>query len=68
MKIEKSFLKSKIARRILFLFVSCAILPMVTLAYISFRTISYELNQQTRKELPQICKAAGFDIFNNLLM
>ncbi|MHA1739289.1 MAG: ATP-binding protein [Candidatus Heimdallarchaeota archaeon] len=68
MKIKKSFFKSKIARRIFFLFVSCAILPMVTLAYISFRTISYELNQQARKELHQICKGAGFDIFNNLLI
>ena len=68
MKIEKSFLKSKIARRIFLLFVSCAILPMVTLAYISFRTISNELNQQARRELHQNCKGTGYDIYNNLLI
>ena len=63
-----SFLKSKIARRILFLFLSCALLPIVMLSYVSFITISQELNQQARKELRQICKATGLDIYNNLLI
>lgn len=63
-----SFLKSKIARRILLLFLSCALLPIVMLSYVSFITISQELNQRARKELRQICKATGLDIYNNLLI
>ena len=63
-----SFLKSKIARRILLLFLSCALLPIVMLSYVSFKTISHELNQRARKELRQKCKAAGLDIYNNLLI
>jgi len=67
-KIDTSFLKSKIARRIFFLFISCALLPIAILSYICFKTISYEFNQRARKELRQICKTNGLDIYNNLLI
>ena len=67
-KIDTSFLKSKIAFRIFFLFISCAILPIVALSYISFQSISNELNQRARKELRQMCKTRGLDIYNNLLI
>ena len=60
------FLKSKISRRIFLLFISCAILPIATLSYISFKTISHELNKRARKELRQQCKSRGLDIYNNL--
>ena len=67
-KIDTSFLKSKIARRIFFLFISCALLPIAILSYISFKTIAYEFNQRARKELREMCKTNGLDIYNNLLL
>ncbi len=63
-----SFLTSKLARRIFFLFLFCALLPIVMLSYISLSTISRELNLQARKELRQMCKGVGLDIYNNILI
>ena len=63
-----SVLKSKISRRILFLFLSCALLPILILSYVSFKTLSHELDQRTRNELRQMCKTTGLDIYNNLLI
>ena len=65
---KKSFLTSKLARRIFLLFLFCALLPIVMLSYVFFKTISQELNKRTRKELLQMCKASGLDIYNNLLI
>ncbi|MBW2184162.1 MAG: hypothetical protein JRF49_09905, partial [Deltaproteobacteria bacterium] len=38
------------------------------LSYISLSTISRELNLQARKELRQMCKGVGLDIYNNILI
>jgi signal transduction histidine kinase len=67
-KIDTTFLKSKIARRIFFLFISCAIFPIAILASLTFGTISSALNQLARKELRQTCKSTALDIYNNLLI
>jgi len=65
---KKSFLTSKLARRIFLLFLFCALLPIVMLSYVSFNTISRELNLQARNELRQMCKTTGLDMYNNLLI
>jgi len=67
-EIYTSFLKSKIAFRIFFLFIACTILPIAVLSYISFQTISNELNKRARKELHQMCKTRALDIYNNILI
>ncbi len=67
-KHDISFLKTKISRRIFLLFISCAILPIVALSYISFKANVQELTERAHKELRQQCKTHGLDIYNNLLI
>jgi signal transduction histidine kinase len=67
MQIDKAFLTSKVARRIFFLFILCAIVPLVILAGITFRTVTAQLTEQAVKSLCQDCKVKGLEIYNNLM-
>jgi len=68
MQIDKAFLTSKVARRIFFLFVFCALLPLVILAGITFKTVTAQLTEQAIKRLSQECKVKGLEIYNNLMV
>ena len=68
MQIDKAFLTSKVARRIFFLFIFCALLPLVILAGIAFKTVSSQLSEQAIKRLCQDCKLKGMEIYNNLMV
>ncbi len=67
MKLEWTFLRSKVARRILLLFVLCALLPIAALAIISFGQVTKELNGQSQRRLHQASKAAALSIYERLL-
>ena len=58
MKIDKTFLRSKVGRRIFLLFISCALLPITVLALLSFRHVTTQLNKQSQERLEQAAKAA----------
>jgi hypothetical protein len=47
MKIEKKFLTSKVGRRIMGLFVFCALVPISALAIVSFTRVSGELDKHS---------------------
>lgn len=66
MKIENTFLKSKVGRRILTLFVFCALVPILGLAIVSFTRVSAELDKQNERQLHQSCKALGMSILERL--
>jgi putative nucleotidyltransferase with HDIG domain len=68
MKIEKAFLRSKVAQRIFFLFILCAILPITILAIITYSNMTKQLHQQTRRELQQTSKSIGMAIFERLVL
>ena len=51
MKLDMTFLRSKVARRVFLLFVVCAMLPIFVLALISFRQVTEQLREQSRKQL-----------------
>ncbi len=68
MKIEKAFLRSKVARRIFFLFILCALLPITILAIITYSNMTKQLHQQTQRELQQISKSMGMAIFERLVL
>ena len=61
-----SFLRSKVARRIFFLFVICALIPLGALAYFSFSRVTAELFLQADSRLRQSCKASGMSIMEHL--
>jgi len=67
MKIDRTFLRSKVARRIFTLFVVCALLPIIALAVASFIQVTGQLHQQSRGRLRQTTKAVGLSIYERLL-
>ena len=67
MKLDSTFLRSKVARRIFTLFILCALLPITALAFISFGQVTHQLNEQTQRRLHQASKAVGLSIFERLL-
>jgi len=56
---RRSVLQSKVARRILFLFVVSALLPLGVLAAVVLTTGSTRLRQEGVRQLQQACKARG---------
>lgn len=66
MRIESSFLKSRVARRILILFVACALAPVVTLAAWTLAQVSGEIEDQGVKRLQRACKSHGMLIYGRL--
>lgn len=67
MKLDKTFLRSKVARRVFALFIICALLPITLLAIVSFSHVSSQLNEQTKKRLHRESKAVGMSIYERLL-
>ncbi len=68
MKIEKAFLRSKVARRIFVLFILCALLPISILAIFIYSNMTKQLHQQTQRELQQTSKSMGMAIFERLAL
>lgn len=66
MKIDPSFLRSKVARRIFSLFIFCALVPISALAIISFTQVKEQLNKQSQRRLHQSKKALGMSILERL--
>lgn len=67
MKLDRRSLRSKVARRIFFLFIACALLPIAALAYISFAQVTNYLHEQSQQRLRQASKAAALGIYERLL-
>jgi len=61
-------LKSKVGRRLLLLFVSCAVTPLVVALYVSFSHVTDQLYQQSEKRLVQESKAVGMAVLRELLI
>lgn len=56
MRIQQTFLRSKVAQRIFFLFFACALVPISALAIISFISVNSELRKQSKERLHQASK------------
>ncbi len=66
MKIEKTFLHSKLARRIFWLFVLCALIPITVLAVISLRDVTAQLREQSLRELRRASREEAMSIYERL--
>ncbi|MBW1673943.1 MAG: HD domain-containing protein [Deltaproteobacteria bacterium] len=66
MKIELTFLRSNVARRIFTLFIFCALVPILAMAIISFIQVRNQLYEQGQRRLHQSSKAMGVSIFERL--
>ena len=61
-------LRSKFGRRLLALFVGCALAPMAVLATLSYRHVKQQLYHQSESRLEQANRALGQAIFERLLL
>jgi putative nucleotidyltransferase with HDIG domain len=66
MKLETTFLRSKVARRIFFLFLGCALLPVVALTLTSFIQVSGQLREDSHQQLAHAAKSQGMAIYERL--
>jgi len=68
MKIDFTYLRSRLARRIFWLFVVCALLPICMLAAVGLLSVSKELKQQNYRQLSQASHDEGMIIFERLIL
>jgi putative nucleotidyltransferase with HDIG domain len=63
---SSTFLRSKVGRRIVLLFVSCVLLPVSILAVVTFYEVSSQLREEGRKQLVRASKDQGMTIYERL--
>ena len=68
MKLDSTFLRSRVARRVSLLFILCALLPVTALAVISFTHVTSHLYEQSHARLRQASKATGMAIYERLML
>jgi len=68
MKLDTKIFRSKIARRIFILFVSCALFPVLCLSIISFTRVTKQLNEQSYKLLKQSVKGYAYSVYERLII
>ncbi|MGI9432508.1 MAG: diguanylate cyclase domain-containing protein, partial [Myxococcota bacterium] len=66
MRFQRHWLRSRVGRRILGLFVLAALIPTASLAWFTYQTLSDELSRDAERRLRMASKAAGLDLFARL--
>ena len=61
-------LQSRFGRRLLLLFVGCAVVPIAVVAGVAYRHVTQQLRTQTESRLRQSNKALGLAVFERLLL
>lgn len=67
MKIDISFLRNKVAKRIFILFVLCALVPISGLTVLSYVQVSGQLKKQSMDRLYNSVKSHGMSIYERFL-
>ncbi|MFD2112857.1 putative bifunctional diguanylate cyclase/phosphodiesterase [Thiorhodococcus fuscus] len=68
MKIEMEFLRSRVARRVFFLFIVSALVPVVSLSILAYDQILSLLTEQRYEQLRQSNKEYGLALFDRLVL
>ena len=68
MRLHHTFLFSRLARRIFWLFVLCALIPIAILSVVSVLSVTTQLNEQSRRLLRQTSREAAMNIFEHLTL
>lgn len=66
MKLQTTFLHSKLARRIFWLFVLCGLIPITVLAIVSLRNVTAQLQEQSRGQLHRAAREEAITIYERL--
>jgi putative nucleotidyltransferase with HDIG domain len=67
-KIRLKMFTTRIGHRILLLFVLCALIPIATLAVVSYREVLTELRTQSGRRLRESTKMVGLAVYNRILL
>jgi putative nucleotidyltransferase with HDIG domain len=67
MVLEMTFIRSRVARRIVLLFVICALIPISVLGLLSYRQVTRHLAEQSRSRLQLYSKTMGMNIYERLI-
>jgi HD-GYP domain-containing protein (c-di-GMP phosphodiesterase class II)/HAMP domain-containing protein len=65
---DRAFLENKVGRRIFLVFVVCAILPLGTMALVSYFEVTSQLSRQADERLHQACRSAGMTLLERLAL
>ena len=65
-RIWTTFFRSKVAQRIVILFVSCALLPVTILAVVSFYEVSSQLHEDNARQLIRASKNQAMAIYERI--
>jgi putative nucleotidyltransferase with HDIG domain len=68
LKLDTTYLRSRLARRIFWLFVVCALVPISALAVVSLLGVSSELQRDSRRRLSQSSHDEGMAIYERLVL
>jgi len=64
---NKMFLQSRFARRIIAIFISCSLIPLLALFVLSYQRITEDLKNQNLLRLKQVTKSISVSIYERLL-
>ena len=67
MKLQTTFLHSKIARRIFWLFILCALIPITVLALVSLYNVSGQLKEESHRRLHQAAREEAMIVLARLV-
>jgi len=65
---EARFLRSRVARRVFLLFVTCALLPVGVFAVLAYRQVTGQLERDARDELRTEAKALGMSTYERIFL
>ena len=68
LRLDTTYLRSRLARRIFWLFVVCALVPISALAIVSLLGITSELQRDSRRRLNQSSHDEGMAIYERLVL
>lgn len=66
MKVSNSLFQSRLARRLFALFLVSSLIPIGTLAYLSYASMSKKFLEQSRNHMHQIAKSVGYTLIDRL--
>jgi putative nucleotidyltransferase with HDIG domain len=66
LRINAAFLRTKVARRVLGLFIICALVPIGVMFVISYRTVSSQLHEQSRSRIGNTGKSMADGVMERL--
>lgn len=66
MKLSISLFQSRVAQRLFLLFLFSSLIPISTLAYLSYVSVTKTLTEQSRQQLHQTAKTVGYTLIDRL--